>query len=641
MTFKNRVLLSPMMSVIGQDGNGLVADAGLDFFTDFAKGGFASACASVEIPADSGHLRSLVVDNEQMASFQDVHKIHRMVHAYDMKMMCEITHPGCNMTPAPGRVPMSASAMTWNGHEVKEMDKDDMEMVADMYAKEAFYVKRAGFDCINLHFAHGWLISNFLSPLSNHRKDEFGGSVENRCRFPLMVLERVRKMIGDMPIELRLNGSDGMPGGITTEDCIEQVKIFQDVVDFIHITCGNRLDALSRPLMHPTHFVPVAHNAAVSEAVKKAGVKIPIGVVGSIHTPELAEQLLAEGKADYILMARGAIADNQWVNKVKEGHEEDIRPCLRCDYCLDAGRRGALTKNLTFASDATYDQYCSVNPYYAQGVVKKNIPMPEKSKKVAIVGGGVAGMVAAITAADRGHEVVLFEKENRLGGVLNTFCHTLSFKKEIERYNDYLARQVGKRSIEVKLNTVATPEMIDQMDVDAAIIAIGSKEAKPKMAGVDGDNVMMALDVFDHEDQVGNNVVIIGGGTVGCELSIHLGSMGRKVTVLELGEFLAANAQLSERMHIEKFMVENGVKSHINTTCTEITQEGVKAKDEKGNDVFYPADTVIISVGMRPLTEERDAFADVAFDVRYIGDCNKVADIRMAMNGGFDAAATL
>lgn len=196
---------------------------------------------------------------------------------------------------------------------------------------------------------------------------------------------------------------------------------------------------------HPTHFVEPGHNTVGSEAMKKAGIKIPIGVIGSIHTPELAERILEEGKADYILMGRQAVADNEFVNKILEGREEDIRPCLRCDKCLDGGRRGNLTEKLTIdTGNFTYNVPCSVNPFFVQGLEKLKLPKPKTLKKVAVVGGGPGGMMAAVTAAELGHDVTLFEKTGALGGQLNSFKDHMWFKTDIKRYVEYQDRHVRK-----------------------------------------------------------------------------------------------------------------------------------------------------------------------------------------------------
>lgn len=641
VTFKNRCIVAPMTAPVTCDTAGLLTEYGVDFYHQFAKGGFAGFSVPIEIPQNGGHPRSIVIDNEETIPFHDMHKLQRLVHAYGTVSAVEIYHPGCCMFPKNGNIPMSASEMIWNGNYVKAMTYKDMEDVIKLYVDTAIAAKRGGFDMVNLHYAHGWLMSTFLSPLSNKRTDEFGGSVENRCRFPRMVIEAIREATGDMPIELRLNGSDGDDSyGITAEDAAQQALIFEDAgVSMVHMCCGNRLDASTRPEMFPTHFLAPAHNAPAARACKKAGVKIPVGVVGNVHDAEVAEQLLAEGTADYILYARQAIADPEYVNKLREGREDDIRPCLHCDYCVDGGRRGALAKTVTYQAESTFDAYCSANPLAFQGFWKTKIPMPTRSKTVAVIGGGVAGMQAAITAAERGHKVVLYEKSDKLGGVLE-FADHIWFKDRIKMFREYLIRQVKKNGVYVMLNTEATPELLEKSDVDHVIVAVGGKAAMPPIPGIENKNVITAMDALKRQDQLGENIVIIGGGLVGCELSIQLGGNGSKVTVVEQGEYLAATGQLCERIHTLKWMDKNNVVSMLETNCTEITDKGVYVQtgaDKK----FIEADTVVICTGIVPEKEERDKFAGCAFEVVNIGDCKKAANIREAVAAGYDAGATV
>lgn len=640
VTFKNRIMVGPMFPHIVVDGVGLLNDAGLDFFGSLAKGGFATVCVPTEVPRGGGHPRTLIFNDENLLPFQDLHKLQRIVHAYGTRSVCEIYHPGCCQIPGPGIEPISASDMMWNGHFVRGMNEDDMQKVIEMYVNAARGAKRAGFDTIMLHYGHGWLMNNFLSPLSNKRTDKYGGSVENRCRFPLMVIQAIKEAV-DMPIEVRMNGSDKTPGGIDVDDAVEQARIFQEYVDMIHVTCGTRLDASSRAKMHPTHYMPLAHNVDASAAIKKIA-KIPIGVIGSVHDPDLAEQIIAEGKADYILMARQAVADPDWPNKVKAGDTKDIRPCLRCDYCLDTGRRGRLSKLVTLAADATYDVHCSVNPYFSQGYVKKAMfeKKPERAKEVMVVGGGIAGLQAAVTAAQRGHIVRVYEKSDKCGGQL-FFSDYLPFKKEVKALLEYMLTQAEKYGVKIIYNTEVTPDMVEEIKPDALIVAVGAEQVVPKIPGLDNDKVVMALDVFGNEDKIGQNVVVVGGGLVGCEQSIYLSDGKRKLTVVEMTEYLCGNAQLTERMHTMEIMQNKGVESLIETTVTKIDDQGVWVKDKDGVETCLSADTIIIAVGTKACDKERDQFRDTAFEVINIGDCVKASDICHAIESGFDAGIIL
>ena len=382
----------------------------------------------------------------------------------------------------------------------------------------------------------------------------------------------------------------------------------------------------------------MAHNAWASEIVKKSGVKIPIGLVGGVYDPAVAEEVLAKGQADYILMARSAMADPELVKKAKEGREDDIRPCLRCNYCMDHGRRVAISKDLHLLAYPSYDRQCMTNPLQFQSAEKLRIPPAERSKKVAVIGGGVAGMNAAMCCADRGHEVVLYEKTDRLGGQA-LLSDPMWFKKEMKLYHEYLEHQVKKRpAITVVYNTQATREIVEENDFDAVIVAVGAEQIVPPVPGV--EKAMMSFDVFGHEDKVGKKVVIIGGGAIGVELAIHLNGLGHESTIVEMAEYIAAKAQLTERTDYLTWLDKTGVKTMVNTTCTEITDKGARVKNADGEQ-FLDADTVIIAVGTKPLVKERDQFTDVAFDVINVGDCVKASSIVHAVHTGFDAGLTL
>ncbi len=640
--FNNRVMMAPVgiCATGGGADNGRINAFGVDYWTGIIRGGFSAVTLPMEVP-DNGSHEGVFNMNPKEFNYMNMHLLQRSVHAYNGKTFAELIHGGrCMIRPD---IPLiGASDSEYQGRHVKGMDAGDMEEVIAMCVEFAHQARRSGFDGVMMHFAHGWLFHDFLSPLSNTRTDEFGGCVENRCRFPLMALKAVREVLGDdLLIELRLNGNDEMEGGITPEDAARQVLIFQDYADMIHITCSTRLDVTSRPRMTPTSFFPTEHNAYASQIVKNTpGVRIPIGTVGAVGNPERAEKLLEDGKADYVLIARAAIADNEWVRKVKEGREEDIRPCLRCNMCLDHGRRKSRIqgKELVMASEVSFDRMCAVNPLSMQGAVKKRFPAPERRKKIVVVGGGVAGMNAALSAAQRGHEVVLYEKSSRLGGQA-LLSDGMWFKKEMKAYHEWLERQVrGNDNIFVLTNAEATPELVSDINPDATIVAVGAKQIVPSIPGI--EKAVMAFDVFGNEDKIGKKVVIIGGGDIGCELSIHLSERGHECTVVELTHFQAGNAELCLRMSILQFMEKEHVTTLLDTRATEITDSGVHVETEEGKK-FLPADTVIVSVGTTPLAEERDRFRHVSFDVINVGDCKKASNMQHAVETGFDAGIIL
>lgn len=641
--FNNRALMAPIGSIAtggGEMSDGRISQNGIDQCMNYIRGGFSTVALPMEVPIDGGHEHMFNL-NPKTCNQMEFHLLQRSVHAYRGLTFAELLHcgPFVNLPDYPR---LGADTYVTNGYPVKAATLDDMKGICDLFAQYAVWAKIARFDGLMIHMAHGWLFNQFLSPLTNHRTDEFGGSVENRCRFPMMVLKAIRDAVGDdLLIELRLNGNDEVEGGILPEDAAQQVLILQEYVDMIHITCGHRVDALSRPKQHPSNFFPMAHNAYASEIVKNTpGVKIPIGVVGAIYTPEIAEEVLAKGQADYVLMARSAMADPEIIKKAKEGREDDIRPCLRCNYCMDHGRREALTTELHLLSHPSYDRHCATNPLAFQSLSKRSFPPAERVKRIAVVGGGVAGMEAALAAADRGHEVIIYEKTDKLGGQA-LLSDVMWFKKEMKLFHEYLERQVRKRqNIIVNLNTEATPEIIDELDPDAVIVAVGAEQIVPKIPGV--EKAVMSFDVFGHEEEkVGHKVAIIGGGDIGVELGIHLNQLGHECTVVEMGHYIAPKAQLTERISYLEWLEQEKVNTMIDTKCVEITDQGAIIEDADGNKTLLEADTVIIAVGTKSLVEERDKFIDTAFDVINVGDCVKASSIVHAVHTGFDAGWTL
>ncbi len=507
--------------------------------------------------------------------------------------------------------------------EVQEMPKELIMEIVESYKTGAKLCKDCGFDMVQVHAAHGWIFSQFLSPVLNSRTDEFGGSLENRARFLLMVLDAVREGVGPkFPIEIRLSGDDLTDIGLGLEDCIRVAQMVDDKVDLFNISCGNHEDPDVFCRTHPSAFYPRGVNVYLAAEIKKH-VKTPVACVGSLNDPAQMEKIIAEGQADIVEIGRALLADPYLPKKALEGNADDITPCLRCYECFGETAKSETVK-------------CTVNPTMGQQLQEKYLRRtPERKKKVLIAGGGPAGMQAAITAAARGHEVILAEKSEKLGGNLHP-AGAPYFKKDIIDFCNVLINRVEKAGVKVVLNTEVTEDYIKEVSPDALFVAVGSNELRPPIKGIDLPHVIMAVDAELHPEKLGKKVAIMGGGLVGSEAAVSFNHEGKKCTIIEMKGVIAeeVNGFYRGGLMVE---VEKSADIYVNTKVKEIVPEGVLC-ERNGEEFIIAADSVVCALGFRAPYDKVDALCSLVDEYYIIGDCKNVGQIYHATNSAYFAA---
>jgi len=545
----------------------------------------------------------------------------------------ELLHAGIrSRTQLPdGAVYGPSAEISFYGKKIIEMGEAEIEQVVNAFGNAAEMAKLGGVQMCMIHGGHGWLLSQFLSPLHNHRKDRFGGSIENRARLALMIIENIREKCGpNFPIEIRLSGDEFTEGGMKLEETIELAKILDGKVDLIHVSAATFNDRTAGLRMFPSMFLPRGCNVYLAEAIKKV-VKTPVNTVGALNNPAHMEEILESGKADMITLGRALLADPYLPEKARKGNEEDITPCIRCNYCISQ----SFTPYVKYPSSVAR---CVVNPIIGREYESQFVQVSGGKKKVMVVGGGPGGMQAAITAADRGHEVILCEKSKRLGGTLIYAEHEY-FKEDTKKLTEVLIRRVHKRPIKLMMDTEVTPEIVKEISPDVLIAAVGADPIIPDIPGIKNKNVVVAASMYD-EDAIGKKVVVIGGGLVGCEEGLHLAHLGKEVTILEMLEKAAADAPYLHWLGLMREL-ENSVKLETRVKCTRITEGGVLAVNEKGEERFYEANTILLAVGLKSRTEMVESLRNCAPDFVVIGDCLRPATVMEAIHMGYFSAMNI
>lgn len=633
--FKNRIIAAPtgMMSLTPQ---GHLTTENMAYYELKAKGGCAAVTLGesiVDAKTGRSHDRQIAMDDPHI--LPTLSNTAKAINRHGAIPNIELSHGGkfAGLSSIGGHC-LNESIVSYGpseeflptGEHILEMPKEMIHHIIDSFGNAAALAKRAGFEMVMIHAGHGWLFNQFLSPIENKRKDEFGGSLENRARFLLLSLDAVRNAVGPgFPIQIRMNGDDLMDGGMHVSDYQELAKMLDSKVDLFNISCGSHDGENLFVRTHPSMFLDRGCNVYLAAAIKEVVTK-PVSCVGAIDDPQQCEEILASGKADMIEMGRALIADPEFPKKAYANNASDITPCLRCFVCL-----GECVGNNTIR--------CSVNPVIGNELDNKIfIPAPAEQKNVLIVGGGPGGMQAAITAANRGHNVTLCEASDSLGGNLK-FAQYVPFKKDLFDFEQCLERRLEKSSAKVLLNTKVSKEYVEKMQPNALIIAAGAIPFLPPLPGINSKKVLLATDAESNSCKIGNNVVILGGGLVGCETAINLSRQGKNVTIIEMRDKIAADVNEFHKMALDIELESITVKT--NTAGKYINESGIMCNNALGEEVFFEADTIICAVGLIPCQDVVAELINLTPEYFIIGDCKRPRQVTQAISEAYYATREL
>lgn len=633
--FKNRLFASPTGWIDLDKGGKYNKDAAY-YYARKAMGGAAAVTlgeCNVDGEQGTGFGYAVKLDNmfsEAPYVLHGISFVAEEVSRYGAVCSAELIHAGMyanRWQDPPGVAYGPVECIDRDGRHVLEMPEEIIQRVIDKFASAAAFLKSIGFGMVMIHAGHGWLLHQFLSPKINTRTDKWGGpSIENRTRFLIAVLDAVREAVGPgFPIECRISGSECYDGGFDIQNGIDVAKMIDGHCDIIHVSAGSHEVEEVFTVTHPSMFRADGCNVQFAAAIKPHVKKSYVATLGGLVEPAQMEEIIASGKADIVEVTRGLLADPDLPAKARAGRDSEINKCLRCLAC--------------FSNLITTGHFrCAINPETGREAERFEAP-PIYKRKVLVAGGGMAGLQAAITCAQRGHSVVLLEKSDKLGGALR--CEeNAPFKSRVREYMDAQAERAAKLGVEIHLSTAATPESVESFAPDAIIAALGAVPVNLPIPGIDGANAFTGDDAYVHPEKLGENVVILGAGLVGLELAIYLSMLGKKVRVIEMTDHVNDGGNFQHMKGVKVELDRYGIDISFLTKAVAIDEKGVTCEKE-GESFHLDADSVVYAVGRKPLSEDMAALAQCAPEFYPIGDCIAPQNILNATSQAYKVAKAI
>lgn len=629
-TTKNRIVMAPMSDNMA-NADGSMSEQAIAYFSERAKGGVGVilvGIVSVEYPRGKGLSNAHTLDGEKYV--KDWERLARNVHRYGALLIPQIQHSGQNtwLGATDGMKPFRVSPEP-EGQETGDfhvLTKEDIKMLEQKFIAAAINAQMAGCDGVEVHAATTYLLSQFISPEKNTRTDEYGGSIENRTRLARDIIKGIRAACGpDFIIGSRIPVHKWESDMLSDEESIEIAKLFEEAgVDYLNLNVG-----------YPPNTSSAYETGRYQEGARldlpkkiKSHVNVPVMAVGLLKDPGMCDEAIGDGTTDFVVIGRSLIADPYWAEKARKGRANEIRPCLSClDGCLEK----------LFIDVAIH---CAVNPEVGYEFERSRVKAPEKMKNVVIVGGGVAGMQAAVTAAERGHKVTILEASGKLGGQLN-LASVPPHKHYIAKFTGWLEEELKRKGVEVKLNCKATVEEVKKYAPDEVLLATGSLPWVPEIPGI--EKAVASWDILSGKAEMpeGKNVVMIGGGIVGCETALYLAQKENDITILEMLPDIAKGLDRGNKADIISDFKEKGICAFTSASITEIKDgEVVYEKDGAKESVAF--DVLVTATGQRSFGGElKEALEDADLEVTVIGDATRPGKILNASEQGYFAGLNL